>query len=153
MRFAAHTGARRAGLRATARDPGPNPPLLPRGVRFGEAAGVRRRNERAAFAVCRQTEFVVASRLAGKKASTAASLLPREIFAQYGYVRYILADRGAESRNEVAEALWEIWGSPPRVAELRTHCRTGVAKRLAQNTGDPPYCSPDGDARDDQRVK
>ena len=99
-----------------------------------------------AVAVCHSTKFVEAGPLADKQASTAASFLFREVFARYGYVRYMLTDRGAEFRNEVAGCLAEKLGISPRYTAPYHPQGNGtcermvgvVAERLAKTVGGRP---------------
>ena len=58
-----------------------------------------------AVVVCHATKFVEAGALPSKTAENAAEFLFREVFAMYGFVRYMLTGRGKEFCNEVSTSL------------------------------------------------
>ena len=81
-----------------------------------------------AVAVCHSTKFVEAAPLRDKTAHTVADFLFREVFARYGFVRYMLSDRGTEFSNQVAQLLSVSLGVQQRFTRPYHPRETGCVK-------------------------
>ena len=98
------------------------------------------------MAVCHSTKLAEAEPLENKEAAAVAEFLFRSVFPRYGFVRYMITDRGRESRNSVAEILalkmgvFRRFTTPYRPQGDGTAERTaGVAtERLAQTIKKAP---------------
>ena len=89
-----------------------------------------------AVAVCRSSKFVEARALPNKEALTVAIFLLDEVFARYGYVRYMITDRGKEFCVEAADALATKLGISRRFATPYRPQGNGTAERYVGVTSE-----------------
>ena len=82
-----------------------------------------------AVAVCQTTKFVEAAPMRSKQAECVAEFLFKEVFARYGFVRYMLTDRGKEFQNEVAKILSAKLGISQRFTSPYRPQANGTAER------------------------
>ena len=81
-------------------------------------------------AVCQTTKFVEAAPTRGKQAECAAEFLLKEVFAQTGFARHALIDRGKECQGDVAE----IWAAKLGICQRPTSPYRPPAKGAAERT-------------------